>query len=407
MIKRSSFLLSLFLWLPISASADTASTAVTRVSPYQNVQNAKMSANVAAKPIDQAAKGRFVLGGIIYLGDSYLDDGNFEAITGFPPEYYSNQPPWGTDVNVALGLPAVGRWTPAGSTGSQLGNNYAVAGASIEGSNTEPVDSSFNGQVNLLLSDYPNGIPADTLVVAAIGTNDVIGAMNLGGIWSFNFSGWQLSNSGFSIPAVGSTVTVQVANTFGLFPGATNVIAFVSNTAFNLFTVTAVDPVNSTVTLSNLTGAPGTTVAANARFEMAATDYLDHELPVFAQQIKALLDDGANLVLALPQRTDFLPIYDQQSNQTLAFFTWLYLYAEMEAAIPKHSGTLFYDLSGFFAQVFFNYTQYGFLYNYPAWADNPNISANEYMFWDSLHPTGLMHQLIADDFIQFLQRIEK
>jgi lysophospholipase L1-like esterase len=400
MIKHS-LLFGLLLWLPISASADTPGTAVSRSQP---TTNAKMSANVATKPINPAWKAPFVVKSIIYLGDSYLDDGNYEAITGLPPEYYSNEPPWGTDVNVALGLPAVGRWTPAGSTGAQLGTNYAVAGASIEGSLT-PVDTSFRGQVNLLLSDYPDGVPADTLVVVAIGTNDVIGAMSLGGVWSFNLAGWQLSGSGFSVPAVGSTVTVRVTNTFGLFAGPNNVVAFPSNSALTLLSVTAVDPGNSSVTLTNETGAPGTLMKPNAPFQMAATYYLDNELPVFAQQIKALLGDGANLVLALPQRTDFLPIYDQQSDQTLAYFTWLYLYLNMADANPKKaSGILFYDLSDFFSRVFFNYTQYGFLYNYPGWDNNPNISANEYVFWDSLHPSGEMHQLIANDFIQFLQQ---
>lgn len=405
MIKHS-LLFSLLLWLPNLASADTTSTAVGVVSRSQTAIKAKTSTKVATTPIDPARKARFPVTSIIYLGDSYLDDGNYEAITGLPPEYYSNEPPWSTDVNVTLGLPAVGRWTPAGSTGTQPGTNYAVAGASIEGDLT-PVDTSFRGQVNLLLSDYPNGVPGNTLVVVAIGTNDVIGAIDLGGVWSLNLAGWQLSDSGFSIPAVGSAVTVHVANTFGLLAGPNNAVAFASNTALNLFTVTGVNTVNSTVTLTNLTGVPGTLVAPNARFQMAATYYLDHELPVFTQQIKALLGDGANLVLTLPLRTDFLPVYDQQSDQTLAYFTWLYLYANMEKAIPKKALTLFYDLSDFFSLVFFNYTQYGFLYNYPGWDENPNVSANEYVFWDSLHPSGQTHQLIADDFIQFLQQIQK
>src|SRR5579863_1579061 len=63
---------------------------------------------------------------IFYLGDSYLDDGNYEALTGEPLEYFSNQPPWGTDVNIALGFTAVGRWTAGGSPPNPLGNNYAV-----------------------------------------------------------------------------------------------------------------------------------------------------------------------------------------------------------------------------------------------------------------------------------------
>ncbi len=32
------------------------------------------------------------------------------------------------------------------------------------------------------------------------------------------------------------------------------------------------------------------------------------------------------------------------------------------------------------------------------------MSANEYVFWDSAHPSGKMHQLIAGDLIEFLNQ---
>jgi lysophospholipase L1-like esterase len=406
MIKYSRLLFSLLLSLPGFVFANAANTTLSLVLPSRAAINEKMSANVAAKPSDNSGKAPFTLKNIIYLGDSYEDDGNYEAITGFPPEYDSNGPPWSTDVNLGLGLPAVGRWTAAGSPPNKLGNNYAVSGAAIEGGSLTAVDTSLQGQINLLLSDYPKGIPADTLVVVAIGTNDVIGAMNVGGIWSINLEGWQLDGPGFTIPAAGSTVTVRVPDTFGLVAGSNNVVAFQNKYALTLFSVAAVDPINSTVTLTNLTGVTGTLVSANARFKMAATYILDLKAPVFAQELSALLNDGANLVLALPWRTDFLPVYNQQPNQTNAYFTWLYLYLKMAAAIPKKGQPImFYDLNDFFTTVYFDFSQYGFLYNYPAWGGNPNTSANEYVFWDSLHPTGKMHQLIANDFMGFLGQL--
>jgi len=406
MNKNSRLLFGLLLSLPSFAFANTANTSVSLVLPTRSAIGGTTWTNVAAQPTKNSGKPRFTLKNVIYLGDSYEDDGNYEAITGFPPEYFSNEPPWSTDVNLGLGIPAVGRWTAAGSPPNKPGNNYAVAGAGIEGSLTS-VDTSFRGQVNLLLSDYPNGMPSDTVVVVAIGTNDVIGAMDVGGIWSINLEGWRLYGSGFTVPAVGSTVTVQVANTVGLVAGSKNIVAFPSNSSLNFFSVVAVDTTNSTVTLTNVTGTPGTLVRANARFEMAATYILDLEVPVFTQELNALSADGANLVLALPWRSDFLPIYNQQPNQTAAYFTWLYLYLKMAAAIPllKASPILFFDLNDFFAMVFFNYSQYGFLYNYPAWGGNPNTSANEYVFWDGLHPSGKMHQLIANDFMQFISQL--
>jgi lysophospholipase L1-like esterase len=63
---------------------------------------------------------------------------------------------------------------------------------------------------------------------------------------------------------------------------------------------------------------------------------------------------------------------------------------------------LYFSVSDFFDAVFLNFSANGFLYNYPGWNNNPNVSANEYVFWDSAHPSGKMHQLIASDFIKFL-----
>jgi lysophospholipase L1-like esterase len=405
MVKYFPLLLGLLLWLPglTSASDNTQASSLSRSQPTTNV---KTRANLSGRLSNASWKAPQAVHNIVYLGDSYLDDGNYEAITGFPEEFFSNEPPWGTDVNVALGLTAVGRWTVAGSPPNPPGNNYAVAGASIEGSLT-PVDTSFQGQVNLLLSDYPHRLPSDTLVVVAIGTNDIIGAMDLGGIWSANLFGWRLNHSGFTVPAIGSTITVNVADTTDLVAGPNNLVAFPNSSSLRLFSVTTVNAQTSTVTLTNVSATPGTKLSQNASFKMAASYIIDLEIPVFAQGINALLAHGANLVLTLPWRADFLPLYDRQADQTLAYSTWLYLYVKMATAIAEKSPqALYFDLSGFFDTVFFNFTEYGFLYNYPGWDANPNVSANEYMFWDNLHPSGLMQRLTADDFIAFLTQLD-
>jgi lysophospholipase L1-like esterase len=384
--KYAPLLLGFLLWLSNLASAEPS--------------------NILPKPGNAKRQTPSVVTNIFYLGDSYLDDGNYKAITGYPMEYFSNGPPWGTDVNLALGFTAVGRWTAAGSPPNSLGNNYAVAGAGISGSVT-PVDSSFRGQVNLMVSDYPKGLPADTLVVVAIGTNDVLGALYLGGLWSLNLSGWRLSDSTsdstFTVPAVGSTVTVQVADTTGLVAGPNNLVVFPRGPNLPVFSVTAVDLQTSSVTLTNVTGTPGTKVSREAGFEMAGLFFLALELPIFTQSINALLADGASLVLTLPWRTDLLPRFYQGVDQGLAYTTWLYFYGKMAKAISKKRyGGLYFDVSDFFETVFSNFTEYGFLYNYPGWDNNPNVSANEFVFWDDAHPSGEMHQLIASDFIQFL-----
>jgi hypothetical protein len=406
MVKYSPLLLGVLLWLPSLAAANPANATVPRLSMGAPTIDAKMPADVAAKPSAKANKTAHApkLATIFYLGDSYLDDGNYEGLTGLPPQYFSNEPPWGTDVNITLGLADVGRWTAAGSPPNPLGNNYAVAGASIDGGLT-PVDSSFPAQVRLLLCDYPNGLPADSLVVVAIGTNDIIAAIGAGGIWSINLFGWQLNNSKFTVPAIGSTVTVQVSDTLGLVAGPNSRIIFPNTPGLTIMAVTAVNPGTSSVTLTNVTGTPGTLVSRNAKFEMAASDILDSEIPTFTQAIKTLVAHGARLVLTLPWRTDFLPLYNQGADQGLAYSTWLYLYIKMaEAMIKEAPAVLYFDLSGFFDMVFINFAGYGFLYNYPGWDLNPSVSANEYVFYDVAHPSGLMHQLIAENFLEFLQQ---
>jgi hypothetical protein len=162
-----------------------------------------------------------------------------------------------------------------------------------------------------LVSDYPNGVPADTVVVVAIGTADVIGTMNVGGIWSTNLSAWRLKHSEFTVPAVGATVTVQVAVTTGLAAGPNSLVVFLNGRNFTLFSVSAVNTQSSTLTLTSVSGKPGTLVSQNSSFEMAASYLLDFAVPIFTKGINALLADGASLVLALPQRTDILPLYNQ------------------------------------------------------------------------------------------------
>jgi lysophospholipase L1-like esterase len=403
MVKLSPLLLGFLLWSPNLASASPANAAVPPLSiskPLNERIPGDIAARLSAASNKPAHHGK--LANIFYLGDSYLDDGNYEALTGLPPEFFSNEPPWSTDVNITLGFTAVGRWTTAGSPPNSLGNNYAVGGASIDTGLT-PVDSSFQGQVNLLLSDYPNGFPSDSLVVIAIGTNDIGTALDLGGIWSINVLGWQLNKSGFTVPAVGSTVTVEVTNTMGLVAGANHWVVFPNTPGLTILAVTAVSPETSSVTLTNVTGTPGILVSGNARLEMAASFILDSRVTIFTKAIDALQADGASLVLTLPWRTDILPLFYQASDQGLAYSTWLYLYTEMAATTFKKQNGFYFDVSDFFAWVFFNYANYGFLYNYPGWDENPSVSADEYMFFDTLHPSGRMHQLIAADFLQFLQ----
>lgn len=62
-----------------------------------------------------------------------------------------------------------------------------------------------------------------------------------------------------------------------------------------------------------------------------------------------------------------------------------------------------FDLNSVFQDVFSDPAHYGFKFNYPGWMWSGAPDPNQYMFWDSVHPSGAMHRRIADRFLQFLR----
>jgi hypothetical protein len=338
---------------------------------------------------------------ILYLGDSYVDDGNYKALNkGAGPDYFSNASPWSTVANLALGLPSAARW--AGDH-SPSGNNYAVAGAGINISPTA-ADTSLHGQVTKLLKDYPHGLPADSLVVIAIGTNDVRAVVGFGGIWSNASTEWKLGKTGFTVPAADSSVTVPVTSTAGMTAGPMNLVAFTNGGAPVMMALTKIDPAGNTVTFTNKFGSPGTNVAANSTFEVCAKWFLDQVLPIFAADLKSVVADQGHVVLVLLPPTDMLPTYNHQSNQALAHETWRYVYEKMRALSTTDAEKIVvFDLKSVFQDVFSDPTHYGFKVNYPCWQGTGAADPNEYMFYDGFHPSGSMHKLIAQRFVEFLR----
>jgi lysophospholipase L1-like esterase len=349
---------------------------------------------------DQAAAA---VTNIFYLGDSYLDDGNYQALRNRPgPAYASNSAPWGTVVNVTLGLPSAGRWILAGSQSAQ-GNNYAVCGAAINFSPTH-IDTSLHGQVAKLLADYPRGLPTSSLVVIAIGTNDVTGVVGFGGIWSTQSSEWNLGNADFTAPAVDSSVTVPVTSTAGMVAGPTNLVVFPVIPTPEIMALTQVNPRDSTVTLTNKIGSPGSKIPANSAFEVCGKWIIDQGLAILAADIKSVVADQGRVVLVLLPPTDLLPNFNRQSSQTLVHETWRYCYDKMSSLVSQETDRLMtFDLKSVFQDVFSDPTHYGFKFSYPAWVGSGSADPNQYMFWDSVHPSGSMHRYIAERFLQFLR----
>jgi GDSL-like Lipase/Acylhydrolase len=341
---------------------------------------------------------------IFYLGDSYLDDGNYQALRNrLGSANASDSAPWDNVVNVTLGLPSAGRWASPGSQ-SPVGNNYAVCGAAIKYSPT-PIDTSLHGQVAKLLADYPHGLPAGSLVVMAIGTNDVIGVVGFGGIWSIQSTGWNLGNSGFSVPGIGSSVTLPVTSTAGLAAGPSNSVVFPTSPTPVIMAVTEVNPRRSTVTLTNQIGSPGSRIAANSAFEVCGKWLIDQSLPILAADIRSVVADQGRVVLVLLPPTDLLPNFNRQSNQALVHKTWQYFYDQMSRLVREETDRLMtFDLKSVFQDVFFDPSRYGFKFCYPGWVGSGPADPNEYMFWDSVHPSGSMHRYIAERFLQLLRK---
>jgi len=304
---------------------------------------------------------------VFYLGDSYLDDGNYKAITNKSlVDYFSNSPPWGTLANRALGLPSVGRWTPAGSH-SPPGNNYAVSGAGINQSPTT-TNTSLHGQIAQLLADYPHGLPKNSLVVTAIGTNDVIGVLGFGGVWSTRSTEWKLGKTGFTVPTVGATVTVPVTSTSDITPGPTNLVAFPTVYGPVIMILTQVNPIESTITLTHKYGAQGIKISANSGFEVCGKWFLDQEFPILAADIKSVLADNGRVVLVLLPPTDLLPTFSRQTNKELVHATWKYCYDKMSTLASQDTDRLMtFDLRPVFQEMFSDPAHYGFKFNYPGW----------------------------------------
>lgn len=339
------------------------------------------------------------LSNVFYLGDSLLDDGNYKALNHVTAEAYAQT--WGAVVNVALGLPSVGRWTPAGSR-SPLGNNYAVAGAGINYSMT-PTNTSLHGQIAKLLEDYPQGLPSNSLVVIGVGTNDIRSVIGFGGIWTTSASEWKLGSTGFTVPAANATVTVPVTSTTGMTAGPLNLVVFPTGAGPVILALTEVDPKENKITLTNKLGFPCVTIAPNAAFAVCGKWFLDQEFPMLAADIKSVADRRGQIILVLPPRTDLLPEFNQKPLQNVAHDTWKYLYDKM-SALAAQSGERIrtFDLKPIFQEVYANPAHYGFKFSYPGWLGSGAPDPNEYMFWDLDHPSGSMYKYIAQRFVKFL-----
>ena len=344
---------------------------------------------------------------IFYLGDSLLDNGNCNYLNGGKGDAWSsNGPTWGPVANELLGLRCLPRWTPSGSIAGQLGTNYAVAGAGIN-SYITPVKSSLLEQISKLLADYPNGLPANSLVVIFIGNNDVGVAGSVpsgGGVWSD--AQWK-TTAPFKVPLAAGADVVSVETSRGAIPGLTNYVIFrTPSGVFGPFIITGV-PDGKHLIIQNPFGiAPGTSLPGQSTAEVFSSWLLHESLVTLASKIASLLSAGAkNVIWTNLEKITLLPVFNG-AEHGLADASVAYWNRTAESLI--HPGSTrnieLFDIASVYQEMCGDPIKYGFKDAVTPWNNSPKINPDDLVFYDIVHLTAAAHRFIGNRFLQMLHR---
>jgi hypothetical protein len=344
---------------------------------------------------------------IFYLGDSLLDNGNCNYLNGGKGDAWSsNGPTWGPVANEILGLPCVPRWTPAGSIAGQLGTNYAVAGAGINSYITAS-KTSLLAQMDKLFADYPNGLPANSLVVIFIGNNDVGVAGSVpsgGGVWSD--AKWK-TTALFKVPLPGGAAVVSVETSKGAIPGLTNYVIFRTPSGIvGPFIVTGV-PDGKQLIIQNPFGlTPGANLPSQSTIEVFSSWLLHENLVTLAPKMNRLLSAGAkNVIWTNLEKITLLPVFGGAQTD-LADASVAYWNRTAESLI--HPGSTrnieLFDIASAYQEMCGQPNKYGFKDAVTPWNNSPNLNPDDLVFYDIVHLTAAAHRFIGKRFLEMLHR---
>jgi len=373
-----------------------------------------ISPNVGVSPgSDNGARWRLLAGPgsktrtvIFYLGDSLLDNGSCNYLNGGKGDKWaSNGPTWGPVANAILGLPCVPRWTPAGSVAGQLGTNYAVAGASVSAYIT-PVNTSLLAQISKLLTDYPHGLPPNSLVVIFIGNNDVGAGGTVpagGGVWSE--ARWQ-TIAPFKIPPAKETAVVPVETSAGAIAGSSNYIILLTRSgALGPYTISAIQDGTHLAIQNPFALAAGTEIPSGATIHVYASYFLRQELEMLSPRIGNLISAGAKIVWTNVEKLSLLPIFSK-SLSSLADASVAYWNSTAQSLI--HPGSTrnieLFDIATVYQDMCGDPSKYGFKDAATPWNNSTTIDPDDLIFYDNAHLTAAAHRFIAKRFLEMLHR---
>jgi phospholipase/lecithinase/hemolysin len=335
------------------------------------------------------------------FGDSYSDPGNYQAVQsqGFPA-YESNGPCWPVYIADALGLTAAA--LPRWGNGYPAATNYAFTGATVNSSSVFQGHAwGLNYQVSTFLSDVGGAVPAGSLILLSIGTNDAIsfGLNQIGGMPTAA-DPVTTTNGGFTQPASGGSVTIPMSDTTSFATG--QFIWLVNAGGYTITSVTA--GVSVTATLNTVFSAiiqPGNPVPSGLNVRWLAAQWMDESLnggpgfPGLVQALNSLVGAGATKILVFdigdPAITpEYAPKGTTGTNCTN------YWNSKLGPLVAGYSQCTLFSEKAVFTNIVNNPPAYG-IYNLDSWIIfGATQDATDSMMWaNNFHPSAATHRILS------------
>jgi len=326
------------------------------------------------------------------FGDSY----GASSFPGTGDFSNSNGPTYPAVLDYLFGFPLRGRWVTGWNNGLRW-DNYAVSGSVLYGG--------IDTHVAQFKTDFSNVVPANSLInFEWTGINDVLSLCSSMGTGVVTATDPLTTFTGFTQPAIGSSVTVTFAAIpTGLVASATP-LQWVWLQNGGLYSVGAIS--GSTVVLTylgqqwNTSGTTAGQPVAGGNVRWGANQLLDDLMTYLIGLINGLITDGAiNIVVSTTIPLGNLPAESSYPNgdRTSAYFN-----TALESAVSSISQVHVFDLGAAFTAILANPPAYGF-YNVDVGISASSDTPESCMFVDSpgLHPSAACHRWYALKWLQW------